>query len=111
VDNDVFEMEVLKEEFAFRTHVAIALANNQLARAKKGVTISVSDEYFCKEIRDIVKNLPEIRIPRRSKANPMPVSSSLLSYEYPYESAPGEDGGEGGAGFGAMRATAQGTEV
>ena len=39
-NDDIFEMEVIKEEFAYRTHVAIALANYALEN-KKGQNPSV----------------------------------------------------------------------
>ena len=76
----MFEMEVLKEEFAFRTQVAIALANYALAKENSVHTISVRADYFCKELRDIVRRLPPLHIPQASEDDPLPVSRALLAY-------------------------------
>ena len=113
-NDDIFEMEVIKEEFAYRTHVAIALANYALAK-KKGVQhrVPAIPEHVCDDLREIIENLPEIRIPERSKQTPLPVASTLLSYSYEPQvdqSAPsagalggGTDGvtdnGAGGGGY------------
>ena len=87
-DDDIFEVEALKEEFAYRTHVAIALANYALEN-KKGVQHRVAEipEYVCDELREIMENLPEIHIPKRSKQMPLPVTQTLLSYSYEPEAA------------------------
>ena len=87
-DDDIFEIEAIKEEFAYRTHVAIALANYALEN-KKGVQHRVAEipEYVCDELREIMDNLPEMRIPKRSKKMPLPVTQTLLSYSYEPEVA------------------------
>ena len=110
-DDDIFEIEAIKEEFAYRTHVAIALANYAL-ESKKGVQhrVDAIPEYVCPELREIMENLPEIHIPQRSKQMPLPVTQTLLSYSYEPEvadqagsgvSAPGgSTGGVHGSGAG-----------
>ena len=59
-DDDVFEIEAIKEEFAYRTHVAIALANYAL-ESKKGVQhrVDAIPEYVCPELREIMWRLGE----------------------------------------------------